>query len=101
MFNTWSTIEDDKIVNFENIKEPIYNSELEKYTDYKFTPGQKFNTITSEVIEQTKSDILGVNEGLNNIGNSILNTTKLLKYIPFLLVGASVYFVYKRANYGK
>ncbi len=84
MFNNsgWSTINNNKMVNFENIKEPIYTYDrmrgIEEYTDYKFTLGQKAEALTNDIKEEINDTINTVSRRVETI---VIITTVVGIYI--------------------
>ena len=95
--NSWTTITDGQIVELET-KEPVYNPEIEKYTDYEYTTSQKVTKITNDFVESAKNDFNSINETLSDVGTGISNGAKVLKVLPYFALLGGIYYVYKKAN---
>jgi len=97
--NEWSTINDKgELEFFIGVEAPKYNPEIENYTDYYFSPGQKIKTIAQEMGEDLDYSYKNFASVFNDIGEGVQNGAKVFKYLPFIALAAGGYFILKKTK---
>ena len=65
---------------------------LEKYTDFEFSTTDKTTSIVKGVGKEAKKTLDKIDEIGTNIGAGLLSSSKLIRYLPFLVIA---YFAFK------
>lgn len=84
------------------IKKPIYNYdrmvELEEYTDYNFPISTKATVLVDELGTEATQTASSIDNFFTNVGDGLMATSQLIKYLPIILVAGFVLYINKKGS---